>query len=135
MSFSYDPTFTPPFPRLPVIVTPVANGAQSAALSGLIDTGADATLIPQAQLQAIKAKEIYRARLRSHWGEARTVSVYLVDLQVAGHDLPGIEVIADELAEDVLLGRNVLNRLILLLDGPAEETDALSKRSGRRATI
>lgn len=31
----------------------------------------------------IAAVEIYRARLRSHWGEGRTVSVYLVDLQVA----------------------------------------------------
>lgn len=132
MPFSYDPTFTPPFPRLPVIVTPVESVAQSAALSGLIDTGADATLIPQAQLQAIKAKEIYRARLRSHWGESRTVSVYLVDLQVADHNLPGIEVIADDITEDVLLGRNVLNRLILLLDGPAGEADVLSKRPGRR---
>ena len=113
-------------------MTPIESGAQSAALSGLIDTGADATLIPQAQLQAIKAKEIYRARLRSHWGESRTVSVHLVDLQVAGHNLPGIEVLADDLMEDVLLGRNVLNRLILLLDGPAGEADVLTKRPGRR---
>jgi len=132
MPFSYDPTFTPPFPRLPVIVTPIESGAQSAALSGLIDTGADATLIPQAQLQAIKAKEIYRARLRSHWGESRTVSVHLVDLQVAGHNLPGIEVIAEDLTEDVLLGRNVLNRLILLLDGPGASADVVTRRPGRR---
>ena len=132
MPSSYDPTFTPPFPRLPVIVTTIESGAQSAALSGLIDTGADATLMPQAQLRAIKAKEIYWARLRSHWGESRAVSVYLVDLQVAGHNLPGIEVIADDLMEDVLLGRNVLNRLLLLLDGPAGEVDVLTKRPGRR---
>jgi predicted aspartyl protease len=132
MPFKYDPAFTPPIPRIPVIVTPVESSVQSAALSGLVDTGADATLIPRAQLQAIKAREIYRARLRSHWGEARTVSVYLVDLQVAGHNLPGIEVIADDLMEDVLLGRNVLNRLILLLDGPAGQADVLSKRPRRR---
>jgi hypothetical protein len=34
--------------------------------------------------------------------------------------------------EDVLLGRNVLNRLILLLDGPGALADVLSKRPGRR---
>ena len=88
--------------------------------------------MPAQQLQAIKAEEIYRARLRSHWGESRTAAVYLVDLQVAGADLPGIEVIADDLTEDVLLGRNALNRLILLLDGPAGQADVLTKRPRRR---
>lgn len=132
MPFSYDQAFVPPFPRLPVIVTLPESGAQSSALSGLIDTGSDATLVPAEQLQAIEAEEIYRARLRSHWGELRPVAVYLVDLQVAGHNLPGIEVIADDLTEDVLLGRNVLNRLILLLDGPTGQADVLPKRPRRR---
>ena len=128
MPFSYDQTFSPAFPHLPVVVALPESGARSLALSGLVDTGADATLVPVQQLQAIEAEEIYRARLRSHWGESRTVAVYLVDLQVAGRDLPGIEVIADDLSRDVLLGRNVLNRLVLLLDGPAGQADVLTKR-------
>jgi len=32
--------------------------------------------------------------------------------------LPGIYVVRDELSEEVVLGRNVSNRLRLLLDGP-----------------
>jgi len=36
-------------------------------------------------------------------------------LQVDGTDLPGIEVIADDFTENVLLGCNALNCLILLL--------------------
>lgn len=131
MPFSYDQAFAPPFPRLPVIVTQVEGSIQAPALMGLVDTGADITLIPAGQLRAIAAVEIYRARLRSHWGEGRTVSVYLVDLQVAGYNLPGIEVIADDVSESVLLGRNALNRLILLLDGPARQADVLSKRPSR----
>jgi predicted aspartyl protease len=131
MPFSYDRTFAPPFPRLPVVVTLPESSARSSALSGLVDTGADATLVPAEHLQALEAEEIYRAQLRSHWGESRTVAVYLVDLQVADHNLPGIEVIADDLSRDVLLGRNVLNRLILLLDGPASQVDALPKRPPR----
>ena len=132
MSFSYDQTVLPPFPRLPVVVTLPESSARSPALSGLVDTGADATLVPAKQLQAIEAEEIYQARLRSHWGESRTAAVYLVDLQVAGYNLPGIEVLADDLTEDVLLGRNALNRLILLLDGPAGQVDVLLKRPRRR---
>jgi hypothetical protein len=34
--------------------------------------------------------------------------------------LPGIEVVGDDLGNEILLGRDVLNRLRLLLDGPAE---------------
>lgn len=96
-------------------------------LVGLVDTGADATLVPIQFLQTIEAEEIYRAYLRSHWGERRSIAIYLVDLEVAGHVLPGIEVIGDALSDDVLLGRNVLNRLILLLDGPAGNADILTK--------
>jgi len=134
MRFSYDPTFFPPFPRLPVTLSMPENGLRSPTLSGLVDTGADATLIPTQRLSELNAEEIYTTRLRSHWGEPRTVSVYLVDLEVAGHTLPSIEVIADDLATDVLLGRNALNRLILLLDGPAGEADVLLNRPRQRST-
>lgn len=57
--------------------------------------------------------------------------VYLVDLEVAGQRLPAVEVVADNIGEDVLLGRNVLNRLILLLDGTARTTDVLNRRPAR----
>jgi hypothetical protein len=55
-------------------------------------------------------------------------------LDIAGHHLPGVEVVADDLAADVLLGRNVLNRLILLLDGPDGMTDVLPRRPRLRST-
>lgn len=132
MPFGYDGAYSAPFPRLPVVVSLPEDSARASASSGLVDTGADATLVPAEQLRAIEAEEIYRAQLRGHWGESRTVAVYLVDLQVAGYSLPGIEVIADESSQDVLLGRNALNRLILLLDGPAGQADVLPKRPSRR---
>lgn len=134
MRFSYDRTFIPPFPRLPVALSLPENGLRSPTLSGLVDTGADATLIPTQQLRELNAEEIYTTRLRSHWGEPRTVSVCLVGLEVAGHNLPGLEVIADDLATDILLGRNALNRLILLLDGPEGEADVLLNRPRQRST-
>lgn len=134
MSHPYTQSHGLPFPQLPAVIIHPGSNARSAPLLGLVDTGADATLVPATQLRAIGAEEIYRASLRSHWGESRPAVVYLVDLQVAGHNLPGIEVIADEQSEAILLGRNVLNRLILLLDGPAQETDVLATRRRRRYT-
>jgi len=132
MTHTYAQSYGLPFPQLPVVINHPESNAHSAPLPGLVDTGANATLVPSAQLRANGAEEIYRTSLRSHWGESRPAVVYLVDLQVAGHNLPGIEVISDEHSEAILLGRNVLNRLILLLDGPAQETDVLPKRPARR---
>ena len=132
MLHPYDQTHDPPFPQLPVVIVHLESSARSNPLPGLVDTGADATLVPAEQLRALGAQEIYRASLRSHWGESRPAIVHLVDLEVAGHNLPGIEVIADEHSGAVLLGRNVLNRLILLLDGPGQETDVLPRRPARR---
>lgn len=46
--------------------------------------------------------------------------------------LLGQPVIADDVAGDVLLGRNALDRLILLLDEPAQQAEVLEKRPQRR---
>jgi len=63
--------------------------------------------------------------LRSQWGERRVVYLYLVDLQIDATTFPGIYVVGDELGQESVLGRNVLNRLRLLLDGPAALTQIL----------
>jgi predicted aspartyl protease len=130
MAHQYDKRFTPPFRRLPVLISS-PDRPVSIESPGLIDTGADTTLAPVTHLLRVDSSELYRARLRSHWGELRSVSVYLVDLIVAGHVLPGVEVVGDDLTNDVLLGRNVLNRLILLLDGPSGDVEILSNRRRR----
>ena len=66
-----------------------------------------------------------------HWGESQPVAVHLVDIEIDGHRLPGIEVIADDYSDQAILGRNVLNKLILLLDGAAPQTDILDRRPTR----
>jgi hypothetical protein len=57
--------------------------------------------------------------MRSQWGERRQVLLYLVDVLIGEITLPDIEVIGDELSDEIILGRDVLNRLRILLDGPA----------------
>lgn len=88
-------------------------------LTALIDTGADATIVPVRHLRALGAKRAFAASLRSQWGEKRQVFLYLVDVQIAELTLPGVYVVGDALGEEIVLGRNVLNRLRLFLDGPA----------------
>jgi len=57
--------------------------------------------------------------MRSQWGERRSVFLYVVDLKIGKLTLPGVYVVGDELGDETVLGRNVLNELRLLLDWPA----------------
>jgi hypothetical protein len=61
--------------------------------------------------------------IRSQWRERYSVMLYLVDIQIGNLTLPGIEVVGDELSDEIVLGRNVLNRLRVLLDGPGETVE------------
>ena len=65
-------------------------------------------------------------RIRSHWGEWRQVLVFAVDIGIEDLRLPWIEVVGDDQGNEVILGRNILNRLRLLLDGPREELRIMS---------
>ena len=51
--------------------------------------------------------------------------VFAVDVSIGSLRLPAIEVVGDERGNEIVLGRNVLNKLRLLLDGPAQLTDDL----------
>lgn len=128
MSYPYDTSYPVPFPVLPVVLRQIDGSARTSPLLALVDSGADVTIAPMALLTTVGAEEIFRGHLRAHWGGKRPVTVSLVDLEVEGQLLPGIEVVSDEQGQDVLLGRNVLNKLIVLLDGPSRSADVLSRR-------
>jgi len=117
MGHRHNPDFALPFPTLPVIIRHAKSGRATGELPALLDTGADGTLVPITYLEAIQAPRYQAARLRSHWGEWLQVVTYLVELEVAGERLVAIEVVADERGDQILLGRNVLNKLILLNTG------------------
>jgi hypothetical protein len=131
MPHPFDSSYTPAFPVLPIVVRNPVNATATPTLAGYLDTGADGTLVPSTYLRGLGVVNTYPMSMRSHWGRSRTVFLYTVDLEVAGSNLPGIEVIADTRGQQVLLGRNVLNRLVLLLDGVRNATDVLTRRPTR----
>jgi hypothetical protein len=53
------------------------------------------------------------------------VALYAVALEINQYHLSAIRVVGDEIGHEVILGRNVLNRLRLLLDGPAGMVEVL----------
>ena len=131
MGIEYSQDKFPPAPILLVRFSAPQESTQMDSIPALIDTGGDFTLVPMSWLIRINAPEVRSAFLRGLWSEQRLVTVYYVDLHLENETLPAIEVIGVEDAEEsaeVILGRNVLNRLIMLLDGPREQTDVLRQR-------
>lgn len=124
----YDTTFVPPVPVLAVRLAAPGEAHRFGPYFGIVDTGADGTLVPTSFLEQVEAVGIGDAMLYGIFGEAHQVHPYEVDLYLDELSLPGILVAADDFGETVLLGRNVLNKLVLPLDGLAGETEVFEHR-------
>ena len=130
MSTAFDQSYEPPFPRL--FVTLYTDDERIGPFSALIDTGADATIAPTKLLERINAWESGWATMRSHFGERQSVQLYLIGIEVEQHGLSGLYVIGDDVGEDIILGRDILNRLALLLDGPQHRSELVDDVTLRR---
>jgi hypothetical protein len=67
--YTYNDSYTPPFPILDISLGTPGAEATLGPLEALIDTGADATLIPTMYLEQVYAEEVDRANVRGQWGE------------------------------------------------------------------
>ncbi|HEY54005.1 MAG TPA: hypothetical protein G4N94_11160 [Caldilineae bacterium] len=88
-------------------------------MSAIVDTGADFTVVPLALLRPLAAPIVRPATLSSQWQDRRFVYVYEVDLRIGNEILPAVDVAGDPFSNEILLGRNLLNRLDLRHEGPA----------------
>lgn len=133
MSHTYDREKFPPAPILEIGLSAPRGSVGAQRNSALIDTGSDFTLVPLDLLKAIDAPESRPARVRGLWSKSQGVTLYYVDIHLEQVILSGVEVVGveDSVDAEIILGRNVLNRLILLLDGHALETDILERRPRR----
>jgi predicted aspartyl protease len=123
MRYRYDTKRFPSSPVIEITCINVAEGLRTEPLTALIDTGADATIVPIHFLREIYAPQTIVQWLRSHWGERRQVFLYLIDVAIEDVILPGIQVVGDPFGDEIIAGRDILNRLRILLDGPAKITE------------
>lgn len=132
MKFPYRADYDPPIPALPVrLHSPVTDkfvGPEAA----LVDTGSDATMVPLRVLLAIGAEETAPGWLVTVTGERQAVALYFVDIYLEQDIAPGIRVVADQEGDDIVLGRDFLNRFSLFLDGPLKQLTVPDAAAVRR---
>jgi predicted aspartyl protease len=112
----YDLDFDPPAPVARVSVAHPVTGLASNVLRGKLDTGADLTVIPERLLVPLGLSAKGQVWTRSYDGTYSQRAVYYVAMAIEGHRLPTVRCIAAD-RDTVLVGRKVLNRFVLTLDG------------------
>ncbi len=123
--FDYDQSFDPSFPIIYLeLGSPLT--ATTEFITALVDTGSDASLFPQETLDRLGAEVVNRVWIRGLFGERRAAKLYLVTVRVGPHQIYGIQAAGVSAAEDVLVGRDVLNQLVITLNGPGEALNVLA---------
>jgi predicted aspartyl protease len=120
-SYDYDTKYEPPAPTIPVGLSRSGETSASQEIVALVDTGADATMLPVDVLKSAKTRYVQQRLMRGVMGEPTTVNLYLAAIHVAGHVIHGIRAIAGPEGSEAIIGRDVLNRLEITLNGPAHE--------------
>lgn len=110
--------FDPPAPLARVTVRTLNGAHRLADVAMLIDSGADVTLIPQVCAQRLGLKSEIEARfnLLGIGGTAIAAKAVEAELVLLGRNFRGRFLLIE--GDYGILGRNVLNNLSLLLDGP-----------------
>ncbi|MBX7236708.1 MAG: hypothetical protein K1X65_20170 [Caldilineales bacterium] len=123
MKYSHNSTYLPPCPEITIILRNEDTDLSTQSLPALLDTGADASFVPLHHLRKLRAYVIQEAFVRSHWGDRHRVHLFRIDIVLDGLTLVGMNVVGDEYGSEVILGRDVINRLRLFLDGPGSATE------------
>jgi predicted aspartyl protease len=119
MAFTYRyAAANPPAPFVLVIVSNPDGTATAPDLPARVDTGADRTVIPNTLVGLLGLPEVGRLVFAGLAGQEIELPVYQVRLVVRDLDPILVEVAASDGEPHVLLGRDVLNRYRVVLDGP-----------------
>lgn len=121
-TYSYDSNYVPAMPVVEVVIRRVAQ-EEGVNLTALVDSGSDATMIPLRFLKQVKARKARQTQIRGVTGFSYTVDMYRVFLQVASYRAWRLTVVADRQNQQMILGRDVLNQMIVTLNGLASAVE------------
>jgi predicted aspartyl protease len=96
---------------------------KSVVLTALVDSGADATILPLQILQQVGAKYLKTSYLRTGDERRIVVNLYRVSIQLAAQRVQSVRAVGFKVPTEAVLGRDVLNHFIVTLNGLAGVTE------------
>lgn len=118
MRVAYSVGHVPPAPVVEIRLGVPSESLSVGPLSALLDAGSDGCIVPFPYIEALGVPPDERKYMRGLWDDRRVVDVYLLDIGIGSMRLPAIEVVGDDQGTEILLGRNVISKLVITLDGP-----------------
>lgn len=115
--FPYEPAETPPAPYVDAQVNPVRRAHLRANFRGKLDSGASMTVIPARLVQQWRLRKQGLIRARAFDGTPSVRPVYRVDIIIGARRFRRVLVTVSH-RTNILIGRDVLNQLTILLNGP-----------------
>jgi hypothetical protein len=117
-TFDYDISYFPAIPIVEVAISRIKDEPK-VTLPAIVDSGADATILPIDYLNQVQTRKGDQAWLRGTAQQRIHVEMYWVWLTVGGHTPIYLQVVGDSEGEEAILGRDVLNQFVVTLNGLA----------------
>jgi hypothetical protein len=116
--YRYNRQLDPPAPFVHVTLERPDGESVLRDLPAQLDTAADLSVVPAGLVRQLGLIQFDALPVAAFGGIIRTVATHLVRLTVRGLEPVVIEILCGAEEPHILLGRDVLNRYRILLDGP-----------------
>ena len=115
MQYKYDRDYKPPIPVLELKIKHPISGEKE-EVKCRFDTGASRTTIPKSILTKMGFSPKIHEPVRDYFGKVNDCPVYIANISIERYSFTQIKVLSTN--DNVgLIGRDILNQWILLLDG------------------
>ncbi len=126
LTFYYSNSYIPSAPIIQVILQHPDGSPTVGPIPAFVDSGADATIVPQHYVDQLGTKSGDEGYVRSAWGTRKRITFHMMDIRIGDYLAVSIDVLADKNVHEVILGRDVLNQFRVTLDGPGEVVEVES---------
>ena len=120
MEYKYSRNFNPPAPVVEVSISAPLSRVSTSS-TALVDSGADITVIPERIIAQLKLRRVDSTPVSGFGKRVIQATVYSATLETEGISESKIYRILGWSEDYALIGRDLLNQLIAVLNGPSQE--------------